>query len=110
MELIHSTYTKTFCRSSSEIAVADRDQKHHFSAHIFTHKLNVPFISQRQFCLPNTARPRDTRILVPEKDRAAQNRASEVYTYVLNEICFQKSVYLQGFCSKSVFHEVTFMY
>ena len=34
----------------------------------------------------------------------------EVYTYVLNEIFFQKSVYLQGFCSKSVFHEVTSMY
>ena len=34
----------------------------------------------------------------------------EVYTYVLNEICFQKTVYLQGFCSKSVFREVTPMY
>ena len=34
----------------------------------------------------------------------------EVYTYVLNEIFFQKTVYLQGFCSKSVFHEVTPMY
>ena len=31
----------------------------------------------------------------------------EVYTYVLNEIFFQKTVYLQGFCSKSVFCEVT---
>ena len=28
------------------------------------------------FLLPYTARPRDTRILVPEKNRAAQNRAS----------------------------------
>ena len=26
--------------------------------------------------IPTTARPRDTRILVPEKNRAAQNRAS----------------------------------
>ena len=34
----------------------------------------------------------------------------EVYTYVLNEIFFQKTVYLQGFCSRSVFHEVTPMY
>ena len=34
----------------------------------------------------------------------------EVYTYVLNEIFFQKTVYLQGFFSKSVFHEVTPMY
>ena len=34
----------------------------------------------------------------------------EVYTYVLNDIFFQKTVYLQGFCSKSVFHEVTPMY
>ena len=34
----------------------------------------------------------------------------EVYTYVLNDIFFQKSVYLQGFCSKYVFHEVTSMY
>ena len=34
----------------------------------------------------------------------------EVYTYVLNEIFFQKTVYLQGFCSKSVFREVTPMY
>ena len=34
----------------------------------------------------------------------------EVYTYVLNEIFFQKTVYLQGFCSKSVFLEVTTMY
>ena len=31
----------------------------------------------------------------------------EVYNYVLNEIFFQKTVYLQGFCSKSVFCEVT---
>jgi hypothetical protein len=34
----------------------------------------------------------------------------EAYTYVLNDIFFQKTVYLQGFCSKSVFHEVTPMY
>ena len=34
----------------------------------------------------------------------------EVYTYVLNEIFFQKTVYLQGFCSKSAFREVTPMY
>ena len=34
----------------------------------------------------------------------------EVYTYVLNDIFFQKTVYLQGFSSKSVFHEVTPMY
>ena len=34
----------------------------------------------------------------------------EVYTYVVNEIFFQKTVYLQGFCSKSVFPEVTPMY
>ena len=34
----------------------------------------------------------------------------EVYTYVLNEIFFPKTVYLQGFCSKSVFREVTPMY
>ena len=34
----------------------------------------------------------------------------EVYTYVLNEIFLQKTVYLQGFCSKSVLREVTPMY
>ena len=34
----------------------------------------------------------------------------EVYTYVLNDIFLQKTVYLQGFCSKSVFLEVTTMY
>ena len=34
----------------------------------------------------------------------------EVYTYVLNEIFFQKTVYLQGFCSKSVLCEVTPLY
>ena len=34
----------------------------------------------------------------------------EVDIYVLNDIFFQKTVYLQGFCSKSVFHEVTPMY
>ena len=34
----------------------------------------------------------------------------EVFTYVLNEIFFQKTVYLQGFCSKSAFHEVRPMY
>ena len=31
----------------------------------------------------------------------------DVYIYVLNEIFFQKTVYLQGFSSKSVFPEVT---
>ena len=34
----------------------------------------------------------------------------EVYTYVLKGIFFQKTVYLQGFCSKSVFCEVRPMY
>ena len=34
----------------------------------------------------------------------------EVYTYVLNDIFFQKTVHLQGFSSKSVLHEVTPMY
>ena len=34
----------------------------------------------------------------------------EVYIYVLNEIFFQKTVYFQGFCSKSVFCKVTPMY
>jgi hypothetical protein len=34
----------------------------------------------------------------------------EVYNYVLNEIFFQKTVYLQGFCSKSMFREDTPMY
>ena len=34
----------------------------------------------------------------------------EVYTYVLNEIFLQKTVYLHGFCSKSVLREVTPMY
>ena len=55
-----------------------------------------------------TARPRDTRILVPEKKTVQLKTVlHEVYTYVLNEIFFQKTVYLQGFCSKSVFREVT---
>ena len=31
----------------------------------------------------------------------------KVHIYVLNEIFLQKTVYLQGFCSKSVFCEVT---
>ena len=30
----------------------------------------------KKVSLTNTARPQDTRILVPEKNRAAQNRAS----------------------------------
>ena len=34
----------------------------------------------------------------------------EVYTYALNDFLFQKTVYLQGFSSKSAFHEVTPMY
>ena len=34
----------------------------------------------------------------------------EVYTYVLKGFFFQKTVYLQGFCSKSMFHEVKPMY
>ena len=34
----------------------------------------------------------------------------EVYTYVLNEISFKKTVYLQGFYSKSVFRDFTPMY
>ena len=34
----------------------------------------------------------------------------EVYTYVLNDFFFfKKTVHLQGFCSKSMFHEVTSM-
>ena len=53
-----------------------------------------------------TARPRDTRFLVPGKNQL-KPVLHEVYIYVLNEIIFQKTVYLQGFCSKSVFHEVT---
>ena len=60
--------------------------------------------------LGSTARPRDTRILVPGKKRAAQVVLREVYIYVQNEIFFQKTVYLQGFCSKSAFGEVTPMY
>ena len=33
----------------------------------------------------------------------------EVYTYVLNEFLFQKTVYLQGFWPKSVYLKVTVM-
>ena len=45
-----------------------------------------------------------------EKNVQLKTVLREVYTYVLNEIFIQKTVYLQGFCSKSVFREVTPMY
>ena len=47
---------------------------------------------------------------VQKKTVQSKTVLREVYTYVLNDIFFQKTVYLQGFCSKSVFHEVTPMY
>ena len=58
----------------------------------------------------STARPRDARILVPEINPAAQNRASWGLYLCTKWDFFQKTVYLQGFCSKSVFCEVTPMY
>jgi len=43
------------------------------------------------------------------KNRAAQNRLHEVYTYVLKGIFFQKTVYLQVFWPKSAYLKVTVM-
>ena len=44
------------------------DADHHFEPH----KIGFKNFDQQS----DTARPRDTRILVPEKNRAAQNRTS----------------------------------
>ena len=54
-----------------------------------------------------TARPQDTRVLVPEKK--LKTALCEVYTYVLSGIVFQKTVYLQGFGPKSAYVKVTVM-
>ena len=48
--------------------------------------------------------------LFQEKTVQLKTVLHEVYIYVLIEIFFQETVYLQGFCSKSAFCEVTPMY
>ena len=44
-----------------------------------------------------------------EKTVQLKTALREVYTYVLNGFFFQKTVYLQGFWSKSVYLKVTVM-
>ena len=66
--------------------------------------LSLKHITPKCSTKKNTARPRDTRILVPEKNRAAQNRPSwGLYLCTKGIFFFQKTVYLQGFCSKSAY-------
>ena len=75
-----------------------------FSSHI------LPVIQKRhEYCTTfNVQQGLEIRgFWVQKKTVQSKTMLREVYTYVLNDIFFQKTVYLQGFCSKSMFREVT---